>query len=60
VRDVWKENHHILYSKVFVTKNILLPNLQIAMKYIALLFIPQGIWVSHLYHINYGTGPYKH
>jgi len=46
MRDMCKENHHILFSKVFVTKKILLPNLQIAMKYLALLFILLSIWIK--------------
>jgi hypothetical protein len=46
MRDMWKENHHILFSKVFETKRILLPSLQIAMEYIVLLFIPKSIWVK--------------
>jgi hypothetical protein len=43
MRDMWKEYYHILFSKVFLTKKILLPNLQIAMKHISL----QSIWVKH-------------
>jgi hypothetical protein len=42
---MWKENHHILFSEIFVTKKILLANLQIDMKYIALLYISRSIWV---------------
>lgn len=46
MRDTWKENHHILFSKVFETKKQLLPNLQIAMKFNSLLFIPQNMQVK--------------